>query len=457
MSVLEIFQNLSYEVAVTIGGTDVSPYFTNFDFSESLGGAAQATLRLVDKDSNNLVVRPSRFGPDGGALPLHPHNLTQDQTVSVVVTASGVPSEYPIFLIDDVDFPADGGVTLTLVDFHTLLEQDGYNAADIQAESGTIRSAHAVIEEMCSEVSIPVSIGWTDYDINEKRRSQTSRLKVIRDLGKHAQAYTQFFGGTLAYNAPRYSGSDFSLTDVQNLTNLSYRETTAGHKNRFRASRLQPGTNRIVGEARGDTYGRNSQTSATISPPSRVIQAEVVKVEKGRLGTWVGFDEADNPVATSDTGSFVSAFPIARVEFTFFPASFALDLSIIDAEFHVFFTGAKGQPVFDSEFNATYNASAEQGFYGVREEYTVVDDAAWPTKAIAELAATNMAIENADQRVISSWASWLNPRIRAGTRVSITDWQLRQAGTEWLVRNVQHSISHGSVPTMSIGCTRRRS
>lgn len=455
MSVLEIFENLSYEVAVTIGGTDVSAYFERFEFSESLGGAAQATLRLVDKDSNNLAVRPSRFGPDGGALPLHPHNLTDGTSVSVIVTASGVPSEYPLFLIDDVDFPADGGVTVGLVDFHTLLEQDGYNAADIQAESGTITSAHTVIEEMCAELDILASIGWTDYDINEKRRSQTSRLKVIRDLGKHAQAFTQFFGGTLVYNAPRYSGSDFTLTDVQNLTNLSYRETTAGHKNRFRASRLQPGTNRIVGEARGDTYGRNSQTTCEIAPPSRVLLCYVAKVEKGTLGTFVGFDEADNPVATSDTGHFVSAFPIARVEFTFFPASFALDLDIIDAEFHVYFQGAQGQPTFDTEFNDTYNAASEQTYYGVREEYTVVDDAAWPTKAIATLAATNMAIENADQRIISSWASWLNPRVRAGTRVAITDWQLRQAGTEWLVRSAQHSISRVHA-TMSIGCTRRR-
>lgn len=456
MSVLEIYQNLTYDVVVTIGGTDVSPYFERFEFSESLGGAASATLRLVDKDSNNLAVRPSRFGPDGGSLPLHPHNMTKSTPVYVTVTASGVPSEYPAFLIDDVDFPSDGGVTVGLVDYHTLLEQDGYNAADIQAESGTITSAHAVIQEMCAEMGIPVSIGWDDYNINEKRRSQTSRLKVIRDLGKHAQAFTQFFGGTLVYNAPRYSGSDFSLTDVQNLTNLSYRETTAGHKNRFRASRLQPGTNRIVGEARGDTYGRNGQTTCTISPPSRVLMCYIQKIEKGTLGTFVGFDEADNPVATSDTGHFVSAFPIARVEFTFFPASFATDLSIIDAEFHVYFQGAKGQPTFDTEFNATYNASAEQGFYGVREEYTVVDDAAWPTKAIAELAATNLAIENADQRVISSWASWLNPRIRAGTRVAITDWQLRQAGSTWLVRNAQHSISNVHA-TMTIGCTRRRS
>lgn len=455
MSVLEIFENLSYEVAVTIGGTDVSTYFESLQFSETLGGAAQATLRLVDKDANNLAVRPSRFGPDGGANVLHPHAMTAGTPVLVTVTASGVPSEYPAFLIDDVDFPSDGGVTVGLVDYHTLLEQDGYNGSDIQAESGTITSAHAAIEEMCDEVDIPVEIGWDDYNINEKRRSQTSRLKVIRDLGKHAQAYTQFFGGTLRFNAPRYSGSDFSLTDAYNLTNLSFRETTAGHKNRFRASRLQPGTNRIVGEARGDTYGRNSQTTCEISPPSRVLQAYVAKLELGTLGVWVGFDEADVAVATSDTGHFVSAFPIARVEFTFFPADDAFDLSILDAEFHVYFQGAKGQPTFDDEFNATYNASAEQTYYGVREEYTVVDDAAWPTKAIALLAATNMAIENADQRYISSWASWLNPRVRAGTRVAITDWQTRQAGSTWLVRSVQHGISHTSVG-MTIGCTRRR-
>lgn len=455
MSVLEIFENLTYEVAVTIGDTDVSPYFERFEFSESLGGAAQATLRLVDKDSNNLAVRPSRFGPDGGSLPLHPHNMTAGTPVSVIVTASEVPSEYPTWLIDDVDFPTDGGVTVGLVDYHTLLEQDGYNGSDIQAESGTITSAHTAIKAMCAELSIPASIGWTNYDINEKRRSQTSRLKVIRDLGKHAQAFTQFRGGKLYFDAPRYSGSDFDLTDVVNLTNLSYRETTAGHKNRFRASRLQPGMNRIVGEARGDTYGRNSQTTVNISPPSRLVQGQVVKLEKGTLGTWVGFDAADVAVATSDIPLLISAYPIARVEFTFFPASYATDLSIIDAEFHVYFTGSKGQPVFDSEFNSTYNLSAEQTYYGVREEYTVVDDAAWPTKALATLAATNMAIENADQRIISSWASWLNPRIRAGSRVSITDWQLRQAGTSWLVRSAQHSISHTSA-TMTIGCSRRR-
>lgn len=456
MSVLTIAQNITYDLQVTIGGSDVSAYVVSFTFRETLGQKATATLVLCDKDSNNLVVRPGRFGPGGGANELHPHNMSTTTTVSVIIDTCGVLSEYPTWLIADVNWGPDGICTVELEDFHALLEPDGINMDDILAEAGDRVTAREAIAEMATAVGLSSTISFTDYDINELRRSQGSRLKWILDLCRPYQAFTQFRGSRLYVEAPRYSGSDWELTDYLNLTNISFRETTSGHKNRFRASRLQPGVNRIVGEARGDRYGRNGQTTADIDPPSRVLQCYIAKIEKGTLGTFVGFDAADNPVATSDTGHFVSAFPIARVEFTFFPASFATDLSIIDAEFHVYFQGAKGQPTFDTEFNATYNLSAEQTYYGVREEYTVVDDAAWPTKAIAELAATNMAIENADQRIISSWASWLNPRIRAGTRVAITDWQLRQAGSTWLVRNAQHSISNVHA-TMTIGCTRRRS
>jgi len=455
MSVLEIYENLTYEVAVSIGGFDASPYFTGFSFRESLGGKATGTLTLVDKDANNLLVRPGRFGPDGGSNVLHPHALSAANPVYVTVTAAGMPSDYPAFLIADVEHK-DGQTVVTLEDYHALLEQDGYNGGDILAEAGDRETAHSLTEAMCSDVSIPVTIGYTDFDVNEFRRSQTSRLACIQRLGKHEQAYTQFRGGQLYVEPPRYTGSDFSLAEL-NTTVLSFRETTAGHKNRFRASRLQPGVNRIVGQARGDSYGRNSQTTATIDPPCRVIQCFQKTIEKCVLGDFVAFDEADNPVATSGTGTFVSAYPIARVEFTAFPVSSAFDLSTVDMQFHCYFTGATGQPTnFDTEFDAVYNLTAEQGYYGIREEYTIIEDAAWPTKAIALSAITNMAIENADQRLICNVASWLNPRIRAGKRIALTDWEYRQAGSSWNVRDVQHEITH-TTATMSLGCSRRRS
>lgn len=453
MSVLEIYENLTYSVAVTIGGTDVSRYFSSFRFGENLGGKATATLELVD-NSSNLLVRPGRFGPDGGANVLHPHALTTATPVAVTVTAADMPSEYPIFLIADVEH-RDGVTKVELEDYHALLEQDGYNGTDILAEAGDTDTARSLTSAMCSEVGVPVEIEYTDYPINEFRRSQTSRLACIQRLAKPYQAYTQFRGGTLHVLNPRRTGSDFDLKEL-NTTVLSLRETTAGHKNRFRASRLQPGINRIVGQARGDTYGRNSQTTATIEPACRVLQCFVKVREKCTLGVFVGFDEADNPVATSDTGTFVSAIPIARVEFTAGPVSSAFDLSTVDMQFHLYFTGATGQPTsFDTEFDATYNLTAEQGFYGIREEYTVIEDAAWPTKALALEAITNLALENADQRMIANLASWLNPRIRAGNRVALTDWEYRQAGTTWMVRDVQHNINL-TTATMSLGCTRRR-
>lgn len=455
MSVQTIAEGLTYDVTVLIGGSDVSQYFVGFDFRENLGGKATATLTLVDKDSNGCVVRPGRFGPGGGSNELHPHNLTSAVKVEITVTAGDMPSEYPTFLINDVDWAPNGLVTVSLEDFHALLEQDGINHSDIRAESGTITTAHAAIAEMCTAAGVSVSVGFPDYNINELRRNQGSRQKWINDLGKAYQAYTQFRGSRLYVDQPRYTGSDFSLTDYLNLTNFGFRETTAGHKNRFRASRLQPGMNRVVGEGRGEHYGRNGETSVAISPPCRTLQAEVTKLEKGTLGTFVGFDEADNPVSTSDTGHFSSAIPIARVEFTFYPASYATDLSIIDAEFHIYFLGASGQPVFDTEFNDTINSTAEQGFYGVREEFTVIEDAIWPNKALATACATNIAAENADQRILSNWGSWLNPRIRAGSRVAITFDHLRQTGQTWLVRQAAHAITRITA-TMSIGCSRAR-
>lgn len=455
MSVQSIAEGLTYDVALTIGGVDCSDYFVGFDFRENLGQKATATLQLVDRHSSGYVVRPGRFGPDGGDNQLHPHNLTDSTPVRITVTAGGMPSEYPSFLIADVNFAPNGLVTVELEDYHALLEQDGINHTDIRAESGTITTAHEATEEMCDAAGVDVSVGYTDFNINEMRRSQGSRLKWINDLGRAYQAYTQFRGDRLYIDPPRYTGSDFELTDYLNLTNFGFRETSSGHKNRFRASRLQPGMNRVVGEARGETYGRNGSTQATISPPSRVLQAEITKLEKGALGTFVAFDEADNPVSTSSTGAFVSAIPIARVEFTFSPVSPAFDLSIIDAEFHIYFLGAIGQPSFDTALNDTINSTAEQGFYGVREEYTILEDAIWPTKALATACATNIARENADQRILSSWGSWLNPRVRAGSRVAITFGNLRQTGQSWLVRQAAHNITWTSA-TMSIGCSRRR-
>lgn len=455
MSVRDIFENLTYSLAVSIGGADLSQYVESFNFREALGQKATGTLVLVDRDADGLMVRPSRFGPDGGDNPLHPHDLTRDQTVQVIPTAAGMPGEYPAFLISDVDFSPSGVCTVSLEDYHALIEQDGINMADILAEAGSTATAHSAIEEMAEEVDLEVECDFPDYAINELRRSQGSRLAWIGQLGRAYQCFTQFRGTRMHVLRPRYIGSDFALTDYLNLTNLTFRETTAGHKNRYRATRLQPGTNRIVGEARGTSYGRNGQTQAAISPPSRVVQAHIKTLEKGVLVTWVAFDEADNPVSTSNTGTFISATPIARVEFTFSPISPAFDLSIIEAQFHVYFLGSTGSPTFDTQFSDTVDLDPEQGFYGVREEFTVMEDPIWPTAELATAAATNMAIENADHRYISSWASWLNPRVRAGTRVSITDWTMRQAGSSWLVREVDHSYTNTSA-VMTISCTRRR-
>lgn len=456
MSVLTIAQNITYDLQVTIGGSDVSAYVVSFTFRETLGQKATATLVLCDKDSNNLVVRPGRFGPGGGANELHPHNMSTTTTVSVIIDTCGVLSEYPTWLIADVNWGPDGLCTVELEDFHALLEPDGINMDDILAEAGDRVTAREAIAEMATAVSLSSTISFTDYDINELRRSQGSRLKWILDLCRPYQAFTQFRGSRLYVEAPRYSGSDWELTDYLNLTNISFRETTSGHKNRFRASRLQPGVNRIVGEARGDSYGRNGQTTAEITPSSRVLQCYKKILEKGVLTNFTAFDEANQPVSTSADGNFVAHYPIIRVEFTFEPVSSAFDLDTVDAQFHVYFTGASGQPVFDTEFNDTYNLSAEQTYYGVREEFTVLEDAIWPDKATATAAATNMAIENADQRILSSWASWLNPRVRAGTRVSITDWTLRQSASTWLVRSAEHTITQ-TTATMAIGCSRRRS
>ena len=453
--IVDIYEGLTYDISLTIGGFDASPYFVGWSFKESLGGKATATLELVDKDSNNLRVRPSRFGPNGGSQELHPHDLTKDTPVIFVATAAGMPSEYPAWLIEDVDH--SGGTTkVELVDYHVLLEQDGYNGTDILAERGNYRTTQGVIEEMADEVDIEAVVGTTDFPINELRRSQTSRLAVAQKLILADQGYTQFRGEQMHVLKPDYTGGAQFDFNERNLTVLSHRETRSGHKNRFRASRLQPGTNRIVGQARGDKYGRNSQTTATIEPPSRVLQAYVKTREKCTLGDFVAFDAADNPVSTSSDGSFVSAFPIARVEFTAFPVSSAFDLDTVDMQFHVYFTGATGQPAgFDTEFSTTVNSTAEQGYYGVCEEFTVAEDAVWPTKAIAQMAAQNLATENADQRIIVNGASWLNPRLRAGIRVSITDWEFREAGSTWLVRDVAHQLTR-TTNGMTFGCTRRR-
>ena len=62
-----------------------------------------------------------------------------------------MPSEYPAWLIEDVDH--SGGTTkVELVDYHVLLEQDGYNGTDILAERGNYRTTQGVIEEMADEV-----------------------------------------------------------------------------------------------------------------------------------------------------------------------------------------------------------------------------------------------------------------------------------------------------------------
>lgn len=453
MGVPEIAANLTYDCQVTIGGTDVSKYVTDWAFDETLGQKAKAKLVLVDKDANNLVVRPGRFGPDGGSNELHPHNLTASTPVIVNLETSGMPSEYPAFLINDVEFD-NGAATVHLEDYHALIEQDGVSLADILAENGDTTTAAEAIQAMAATVSLLAQVDWADYPINELRRAQGSLKRWIDKLGLPYQAYTQFFGSKLYSKKPDYTGgAEFELTDVINLTNLSFRETTAGHKNKFRSTRLQPGASQIRGTARGTQVGRNSQTEITISPPVRSGVFYQVKAEQGALILPVWFDEGDNVLGSGYT--YTGNTPAAKCVFTYI---YTVGTGEFDPEFQAHVLGSSGQPTgFDTSYNATSNTtSAEQTYYGVREEFSPLEDPAWPTSAIAQLAANNMALENANQRIVSRWGSWLNPRVRAGTRVGITDWTLRQSNSLWLVRSASHRWKPTGGAIMNIGCTRRR-
>ena len=449
---LEIAQNITYDLQVTIGNTDVSNFVTSFEFSEQLGRKATGKLVLVEKDADNLIVRPSKFGPDGGSLPLHPHNLTMSQVVSVNLLACGVDSVYPTFLIGDVDFGENGEVTVSLEDCHALIEQDGVSLDDILAENEDETTAHEAINSMCSDVGLLANITWADYPINELRRAQGSRKKWIDMLGKPYQAYTSFQGIALWSKSPGWtSGAEFDFTDVLNLSGWTMRETTAGHKNRFRATRLQPGASRVLGEARGTTVGRNSETQITIDPPGRSVSFYKVLAEEGDLIDLVWFDEADNVLGQGVT--YTGATPAAKLEFTYI---YTVGPAAFDPEFHAYVLGAIGQATdFDTSFHGVANSSNEQSFYGIREEFSQLEDPIWPTSELAQAAADNMALENAHQRYLGRGRSWLNPRVRAGTRVSITDYGTRQSGSVWVVRSVNHRYTPTD-PTMSFGCSKRR-
>lgn len=455
MGVVDIVQNISYQLTVTIGGTDVSQYVQSFEFNEQLGQKATATLKLLDVDSNGLVVRPGRFGPNGGSVELHPHNLTNATPVIVILAAGGMPSEYPAFLISDVDFDGNGLCTVSLEDYHALLEQDGVSLTDIMTEAGDEYTAHSAIQEMTAAVGILSQIGWPDYPINELRRQQGSRLGWINQLELPYQGYTKFVGGTLHSQTPGYTeGPEFTLTDYINLTNLSWRETTAGHKNKFLATRLQPGVTRNIGEARGTQVGRNSQTEMTLDPPARSASFYKVKAEQGDLIDVVWWDENDNPLHVGPTYS--GATPAAKCIFTYI---YTVGTGEFSPEFHAYALGAAGQPSeFDTGFSATSNnTGSEQGYYGVRTEFTPLEDPAWPTQEVAQAACNYMALENANQRILSNWSSWLNPRIRAGTNVAIVDWTLRETGNTWITRSAKHTYVPGKTAKMEIGCSRRRS
>lgn len=452
------------------GVKDLSDFIVgNMTYEDPRGGKKSLTLNLAAYDDNDEVIDPSPFGPnlesgDEYYNWIKAHNI-EDQGSSYAVFRCSVDGEIfetPRMLLSDPQF-LDGICTLTLTDFTELLEIENQSLGDILGDEGDRVTAHANVHECCSEYGIrDVDLEFTNYLIRELRRTEGSPLQWI-------DASVRPYGGRRSFIPPnrflikplKYPDTTvFEFVDEINIKKFTFRENSQDLRNKFDSTRLAP-ENSTVGEYPwkygGDLLGRNGQTEYSFERPVAVAFSQYeVTPGGGDLIHWAWFNGEE--ILPQNSHVFVMTNkPATKVVWTYIPS--LPWRAATPPGFHItwlgaFFSNKKAFP-YDEDFTATYGGhlgDPTRQKWGLRPEYSNIEDPIIPNRAVAQAYCESMWWENIINTNMGQLEAEFIPGIKSGDCVRVTYRSYRLDRARFIVDKFTLAIDFvAASATMSLG------
>lgn len=422
---------------------------------------------FVHKDAHGLASKPSPLCPPGSStyqdliLPWH---TDLSRYARIVIEQAGETVELPTFLCGD---PVMDGVALTWsgTDFTPYLTRErkvipGEELPDILNDGGGVqRTAHQNASEIGSEIGIQIDCKYPDYRIRELRRGTGTPLAWLDAAARPRQAARSWRKSTLVYEQAAFRASsnnryDWQYLDRLNIEMLSIRSNADNVHNEAEATRMEP-QGRLLGEcppcSGGQCVGRT--VNITLDKPSKFVLL-TGKAINGVLENATGYDESGRVVAThvGPIGVLASGgAPIATIEATYKPiignVEYVPGYSAVQA-----WGGSLGTP--GGSFDASYTDWDSVNNIGSRPDLRNLEDPAIPNESVA----TDYARLVVEESVRNTWVAvfrtpFLNPLLRPGDTIRITDW-LTGTATVWFVEQLTWTWSDDGGTQMEIEAVR---
>lgn len=460
----------SVEMALDINGTDLMPYRVDWTLRWPWHGKATWDLSAWwTPDGQSWTNEPSEFVPPGfgdfaGLIRHHAWDERRKLTYSVRV--AGV-SMQPMTLLPlgpscDGHLLNWGGEDLT-----AIFEQEGTNLPDILMDQGMIVSAHTAMRAMAALKNITVECRFPNFNIRVLRRGRGRLLDFMDAIGRVYQCGRRWEGRTLVYEPAKLRAARRAYKDNLVMEAWFVEERFDQVKNQHTITRFEPVAG-IIGEQEATGAGAVGMVGhVDFDPASRTCYPEIRT--NMDLQDFVFMDEAGEPLTGNVGGIYAGAFPAKSVKFNSIPIT---PRSVVppgsagpqgDASgaytpyFEIVFSGSgKGAgAAYDSQYQFTADDSATQAVYGTVPDYANLEDPIIPTAAVAEAYAEAVLAESVRhlyRGVLRT--SYLDPAVRPGDTVAVTDYLTRQAGTLWFVDSVTHILGAGGLARMELELSR---
>jgi len=416
--------------SLSYAGEDLSGLLGDVSFSFPLNGKATCSFELNNPATNGVVVFPSPLVPPGSgdyADIIRQHSGTQERLLQFSLTFAGQPWVSDPFL---PSAPSHDGTRLKWggEDLTPLLEEVPDDPLDdIILDGGDLWMAHAAARQTAEAAGIQIELRYPDYLIGEHRRGTGNYLQHLDALAKPMCAARRWENGVLVYEQIQTSGPPmWRFVERLNIRKWEVAELPRA-QNVFTLARFSPAGGQI-GQARGRETKRNSITFE----PSRSVHIDIIACVQGRLDDWVFFDAAGNNIYTGGASGDYSGVTMAvRADFTYYPN---IGATAYEPYYEVVARG--GQRPRDTSYRTEVSDAAHQSVYGVVKgsainEPTLGDQAGADTCAAAYLAES---VRKVYQGKLET--PYLNPFIRPGHLVEVTDHWTAQSGSVWVVESV---------------------
>jgi hypothetical protein len=336
-------------------------------------------------------------------------------------------------------------------DFSCIFEQEDQEAEDITPTTNTGQTAHGVIKEVLQSYGVTkYELNFPDYRIRQLRRQGGRPIDWMDYCAKPYNAQRMWEGDKLIYSTPRNPDlltPKFRFVDQINIQRDGLIiEETDDWKNRFNISRLSDQSGNY-GEIRcgPGTECPGRTINLVFDEPLNYCQLLIETFGQCTIEDFVWFDEADRPINTlHQLPALYSPIKAARVEATcrptWFGANNPLALMINLVGYKIVARGGFVNSAFSDNYSFTIQDNPSISVFGLRPEYSNIEDPIIPDAEVAQAYLQAMLEENIRKiykMELNLPTNYVNPFINPGDCVSVTDYLTSQGDLNWLVESSQ--------------------